>query len=108
MKRQCRKTPFGKVCVNVPQTFQRNCELTAYAEVCHPSANAIKGDITNCTKQAVGAGVLAGVYTGNLAAATTALKSYLIACLKVKGVQQLARLSVTVRTETKCGAWKPR
>lgn len=108
MKRQCKRVFGRRVCVNVPQAYQRNCELQAFVEVCHPNAQALRRDIESCCKQAVAAGAITGIYTGNVSAATTALKGYLVACLQAKGVGQLNQLSVTIRTETKCGDWKPR
>ncbi|UUO04966.1 hypothetical protein M4951_16425 [Blastopirellula sp. J2-11] len=108
MKKKCRRVLGRKICVNVPQAYQRNCELKAFAEIKLPSANQVKRKIESCVKKAVAAGVLAGIYTGNIAAATAALKLSLQACLKSEGVQSLNQLSVKVRTEKKCGKWKPR
>jgi hypothetical protein len=108
MKDQCRKILGRKVCVKVPQAFQRNCELVAFAEISHPSANKLRSKIEHCARQSVAAGVLAGIYTGNLSAAAGALKAYLIGCLGASGAEQLDKISVKVRTETKCGRWKPR
>lgn len=108
MKKECR-TVFGrKICINIPQAFQKNCDLIAFAEIRHPAANSIRGKIESCTRQAIAAGVLAGVYSGSLEAAAAALKAYLTSCLAAQGVGSLAELSVTVRTESKCGNWKPR
>lgn len=106
--KKCWKTPFGKKCVNYPRLYQRNCELLVYAEICHPKANSIRNDIIDCARQAVAAGVIAGVYTGNLAVATESLKAYLVTCLSTKGTKRLDQISVKLRTETKCGSWKPR
>lgn len=106
--KQCRKVFGKKVCINVPQAFQRNCELEAFAEISHPDSDTIRASIEDCARQAVAAGVLTGIYTGNIATATAALKTYLQACLAAKGTEHLSQLSVTIRTETKCGPWKPR
>jgi len=109
IKKHCKKTPFGKVCVNLPQLFTRNCELEAFTEVCHPDAANIRGDIENCVKQAVVAGVVTGIVTsGNLAAAAGVLKTYLVGCLANKLGERVNQISVSVRTESKCGSWKPR
>jgi hypothetical protein len=108
MKDQCKKIFGHKVCAKVPQAFERNCELVAFAEISHPTANTLRSKIEHCTRQAVAAGVLAGIYTGNLSAGAAALKAYLIGCLGASGVEQLDKISVKVRTETKCGSWKPR
>lgn len=104
----CRRIAGRKICVNVPRAYQKTCELTAFAEIRHPRAESIRGKIETCTRQAVAAGVLAGVYTGSLDAAAAALKVYLTACLAHQSVDALSQLSVTVRTESKCGPWKPR
>lgn len=105
---QCKKVWGRKICIDVPQAFERNCDLTAFAEISHPDADSIKAKIEECAKQAVAAGVLAGIYTGSLEAAAAALKTYLAACLQAQGVGALSQLSVTVRTESTCGDWKPR
>lgn len=107
-KKVCKRVLGRKVCIKVPQAFQRSCELVAYAEIKHPKARTIETKIVKCARQAVGAGVLAGIYTGDLNSAAAALKVYLKSCLAVAGVDQLNSVSVTVRTETKCGGWKPR
>jgi hypothetical protein len=107
-KKQCRKVFGRKICVNLPQAFQRNCELMAIATISHPSASSIRRKIENCARQAVAAGVVAGIISGNLAAAAAALKGYLITCLSNSGVSEASRITVKVRTETKCGKWKPR
>ncbi len=107
-KKQCKKIFGRKVCINVPQAFTRSCELIAFAEVSHPSAKDLRGKIESCIRKAVAAGAIAGVYTGNLGAATAALKAALKVCLAAEGVSSLNKLGVTVRTKTKCGKWRPR
>jgi hypothetical protein len=107
-KKRCKRVFGRKVCVNVPQAYERKCELTAFAEISHPKANTVRAKIESCVRKAVAAGALAGVYAGNLGAATAALKVSLKVCLAAEGVAQLNQLSVKVRTEKKCGDWKPR
>ncbi|MGX6648781.1 hypothetical protein ACWCOP_12670 [Maricaulaceae bacterium MS644] len=109
MRTVCVAWLFGK-CVaktDLPQYFRRNSKIIAYAQVCHPSLNDLLGDVRDCLKQAVGAGVLAGVFTGNPGAVAPALKAYLIACLKVKTGKALDDLELSVGTRKEAGGWTP-
>jgi len=108
MEKKCRKVLGRRVCIDVPHAFQRTCQMNAFAEVSHPSAEAMRADIISCVRQAVAAGAVAGVLAGNVPAAIAALKASLTACLAAKGMSQLNKLSVNIRTETSCGSWKPR
>ncbi|MEQ8433116.1 MAG: hypothetical protein RIA71_02655 [Oceanicaulis sp.] len=101
---------IGGRCVakaDVPVVYRRETKLVAYATVCHPSLNDLIEAVTDCLKQAVGAGVLAGVFTGNPGAVAPALKAYLIACLKVKTGKVLDDFDLSVGTRKESGRWIP-
>lgn len=103
-EKQCRKVFGRKICVNIPRAWQRNCELKASVKVCHPNAEAMRQKIQTAVKEAVAAGIVTGVLTENPAAAAAAMKAYLVS--KLPG--NMSQLSVTIKTNTKCGDWKPR
>ena len=108
VEKKCKWVLGKRICVNVPRAFQRTCVLEAFAIVSHPQAESIRGDIIGCVRTAVATGAVAGVLTGNVAAAVVSLKGALVTCLTAKGRSQLNKLAVKITTETACGEWKPR
>lgn len=104
------KDPLSGKCIvktKVPIIYRRTSKLTLLAQVCVPDDSEVENELTDCVRQAIAAGIIAGVVTsGNLAAAAAALKTYLAACLKAKLGKAVADISVTLRREKVPGPWK--
>ena len=101
---------IGGKCVTktkIPQLFRRSTKMVLQAKVCWPGEDDIRNAVEDCAKQAVAAGVLAGVFTGSLSAAAAALKTYLVGCLKAKGIELAEQVSVDLDILKEKGPWKP-
>jgi hypothetical protein len=105
------KDPFSGKCIaktKVPVLYRRTSKVRLFAKVCVPDDQKIWDEVSECIKEAVIAGVVAGVLTqGNLAAAAAVLKAFLIACLKRKVGDLSGDISVKLDREKTVGVWKP-
>lgn len=90
----------------VPVLYRRTSRLALSVKICWPSEDDIIRAVEDCAKQAVAAGVLAGLITGSLQAAAAALKGYLISCLKSKGIGFADDISVGLQQVKRPGPWK--
>ena len=90
---------------NVPVVYTRKSKLRVIASICLKDADELKREIEDCVKQAIAAGVFAGVLTGNLGAIAAAFTAHLKGCLAAKSVD-VADLSVRLRQHKKPGKWK--
>lgn len=100
---------IGGRCVTktkIPQAYRRSTKLVLQAKVCWPGDDDIRSAVEDCAKQAIAAGVLAGVFTGSLSAAAAALKTYLIGCLKAKGIDLADQVSVDLDILKEKGPWQ--
>lgn len=101
---------IGGKCVTktkVPIIYRRTSKLMVYMRVCWASEDDVENALKDCIRQAIAAGVLAGVLLpGGFAAGAAAAKSYLIACLKAKGIELLEDLDVKIYKRKIPGKWK--
>lgn len=88
-----------------PHLYKRSSVTRYYIEVKKPKkiSDAIKKSIEKCAKEAVAAGVLSGVSTGNPGVGVSAMKVYLKACL-TKEVYNL--ISVKSGNKKRNGRWR--
>lgn len=105
------KNPFNDKCITktkVPVLYRRTSKITLYAQVCVPSDDVLWDAVKDCVEKAVIAGIAVGVVTsGNLAAASAALKAFLISCLKGKFGNIINDIDVNLSRRKVPGAWKP-
>lgn len=90
----------------IPILYRRTSRLVLSVRICWPSEDDIVSAVVDCARQAVAAGVLAGLISGSLQAAAAALKAYLIACLKSKGIGFADDISVSLQQLKREGTWK--
>ncbi len=91
---------------DVPVLYRANTDIKAIARVCYPSGEDILDDIRDCLTQAVAAGVISGILTGNPAAFVPALKSYLVSCLKSKAISAARDVEISLDVRTERGPWR--
>jgi hypothetical protein len=102
---KCVRILGRRICTKVPVLYRRTCTMVVEAEVCWPGDKDIIGAIEDCAKQALAAGVLAGLLTGNLAAATATFTQYLKSCLTSKGIAAASRIRAGLRHHNQCPPW---
>lgn len=102
--KKCRKVLGKKICVNVPQGYRRTGTLSVYLVVTYPKG--FEREVRACAVGALSTAVIAGLASGNFAAAINALKPALTACLTAKGSQAAGRTNVKFVRRTTHTPWK--
>lgn len=107
-RKKCQVKIAGKcrVYLKLPTVYRRTSKLVVEVTACWPDQNDIASEIERCAGQALAAGVLAGVTSGNLAAAAAAFEAFLPACLLEKGVTLANKVKIGMRIRKRTGPWK--
>lgn len=70
-----------RICTKWPQIYKRTSHMQWIAQVSHPKWPKVQGSVTQCNKEAISAGVVAGVLAENIPAALAAYQAYMKVCL---------------------------
>lgn len=109
MVRECRRTPLGRICANVPRLFTRTCDKKVFAEISFPQSieDAVTDAVTKCGLAAAVASAAVAISGGAVAASPVFTASFK-ACIDLSAYEYASRIRIRVKDETSCSRWIPR
>jgi hypothetical protein len=90
----------------VPIFYRRTSKIVVEVTASWPTQDDIASAIEDCAKQALAAGIFAGLLTGGFQPAVAAFEAYLAGCLSTKGVDLAGKVKIGMRERKRAGVWK--